>query len=130
MGLTGTWLDKGKLPGLFFLLLLLLLVPPPPLMVLPPDILRFRRLFGACLDGSAAHRKGWEFQVYGHVAGQCQFCAFPTWRCHHPLPLLEEAGLEAVSGTKVVRLVSRHQFLHWLQNHTQLVGKARGNVTG
>lgn len=52
--LTGTWLDRGKpLPGLFFLLLLLLLVPPPPLMVLPPDILRFRRLFGACLDGSA-----------------------------------------------------------------------------
>lgn len=104
-------------------------MPPPPLMVLPPDILRFRRLFGACLDGSAAHREGWEFQVYGHVAGQCQFCAFPTWRCHHPLPLLEEAGLEAVSGTKVVRLVSRHQFLHWLQNHTQLVGKSK-NVTG
>lgn len=52
--LTGTWLDRGNpLPGLFFLLLLLLLVPPPPLMVLPPDILRFRRLFGACLDGSA-----------------------------------------------------------------------------
>lgn len=55
--LTGTWLDRGKpLPGLFFLLLLLLLVPPPPLMVLPPDILRFRRLFGACLDGSAAEK--------------------------------------------------------------------------
>lgn len=52
--LTGTWLDRGKpVPGLFFLLLLLLFVPPPPLMVLPPDILRFRRLFGACLDGSA-----------------------------------------------------------------------------
>lgn len=51
---SGTWLDSGKpLPGLFFLLLLLLLVPPPPLMVLPPDILRFRRLLGACLDGSA-----------------------------------------------------------------------------
>lgn len=58
MGLTGTWLDKGKLPGLFFLLLLLLLVPPPPLMVLPPDILRFRRLFGGCLDGSAAEENG------------------------------------------------------------------------
>lgn len=58
--LTGTWLDRGKpLPGLFFLLLLLLLVPPPPLMVLPPDILRFRLLFGACLDGSAAER-GWK----------------------------------------------------------------------
>lgn len=43
---------------------------------------------------------------------------------------MEEAGLEAVSRTKVVRLVSRHQFLHWLQNHTQLVEKQRGNVTG
>lgn len=53
--LTGTWLDRGNpLPGLFFLLLLLLLAPPPPLMVLPPEILRFRRLLGACLDGSAA----------------------------------------------------------------------------
>lgn len=57
--------------------------------------------------------------------GHCQFSAFPTWGCHHPLPLLEEAGLEAVSGTKVVRLVSRHQFLHWLQNHTQLVGRSK-----
>lgn len=130
MGLTGTWLDKGKLPGLFFLLLLLLLVPPPPLMVLPPDILRFRRLFGACLDGSAAHRKGFGKSRFTAMwRGQRQFCALPTWRRHHPLPLLEEAGLEAVSGTEVVRLVSRHQFLHWLQNHTQLVGKARGNVT-
>lgn len=56
--LTGTWLDSGKpLPGLFFLLLLLLLVPPPPLMVLPPDILRFRRLLGACLDGSATDKE-------------------------------------------------------------------------
>lgn len=63
MGLTGTWLDKGKLPGLFFLLLLLLLVPPPPLMVLPPDILRFRRLFGGCLDGSAADREGWDVHI-------------------------------------------------------------------
>lgn len=52
------------------------------------------------------------------------FVPFPTWRCHHPLPLLEEAGLEAISRTKVVCLVSRHQFLHWLQNHTQLVGIA------
>lgn len=124
MGPTGTWLDRGKLPGLFFLLLLLLLVPPPPLMVLPPDILRFRRLFGACLDGSAADRKGRDSRYLGHVTGQRQVAAIPTWRCHHPLPLLEEAGLEAVSGTKVVRLVSRHQFLHWLQNHTQLVEKA------
>ncbi len=56
--LTGTWLDSGKLfAGLFFLLLLLLLAPPPALMVLPPDILRFRRLLGACLAGSAAERR-------------------------------------------------------------------------
>lgn len=60
--LTGTWLDKGKLPGLFFLLLVVV-VPPPPLMVLPPDILRFRRLFGACLDGSATEGNGWELQI-------------------------------------------------------------------
>lgn len=53
--LTGTWLESAKLlAGLFFLLLLLLLLPPPVLTVLPPDIFRFRRLFGACLAGSAA----------------------------------------------------------------------------
>lgn len=63
--LTGTWLDRGKpLPGLFFLLLLLLFVPPPPLMVLPPDILRFRLLFGACLDGSATGKERGESYRY------------------------------------------------------------------
>lgn len=52
--LTGTWLEREKLlAGLFFLLLLLLLLPPPELTVLPPDTFRFRRLFGACLAGSA-----------------------------------------------------------------------------
>lgn len=65
--LTGTWLDKGKLPGLFFLLLLLLLVPPPPLIVLPPDILRFRRLFGACLDGSAKEGNVWSDRYRGYA---------------------------------------------------------------
>lgn len=43
-----------------------------------------------------------------------------TWRRHHPLPLLEETGLQAVSGTQTVRLVSRHQLLHGLQYHTKL----------
>lgn len=53
--LSGTWLEREKLlAGLFFLLLLLLLLPPPELTVLPPDTFRFRRLFGACLAGSAA----------------------------------------------------------------------------
>lgn len=57
--LTGTWLDREKLlAGLFFLLLLLLLLPPPELTVLPPDTFLFRRLFGACLAGSAASTQG------------------------------------------------------------------------
>lgn len=47
-----------------------------------------------------------------------------TWRRHHPLPFLEEAGLEAVSGAEAVGLVSGHQLLHGLQNHTQLVDTA------
>ncbi len=52
--LTGTWLESEKLlAGLFFLLLLLLLLPAPELTVLPPDTFLFRRLFGACLAGSA-----------------------------------------------------------------------------
>lgn len=63
--------------------------------------------------------------LYGPCGTGATQVPFPTWRCHHPLPLLEEAGLEAISRTKVVRLVSGHQFLHWLQNHTQLVGKAK-----
>lgn len=131
--LTGTWLDRGNpVPGLFFLLLLLLLVPPPPLMVLPPDILRFRRLFGACLDGSAAEM-GQRERVTDTVhvwvcADICAWCP-PTWWRHHPLPFLEEAGLEAVSGAEAVCLVSGHQLLHGLQNHTQLVeGTKRGRV--
>ena len=58
--LTGTWLESEKLlAGLFFLLLLLLLLPPPELTVLPPDTFLFRRLFGACLAGSATSTE-WE----------------------------------------------------------------------
>lgn len=69
--LTGTWLERGKLPaGLFFLLLLLLLVPPPALMVLPPEILRFRRLLGACRAGSADERetKTMSFMISNNLA--------------------------------------------------------------
>lgn len=55
-------------------------------------------------------------------------CCLPTWWCHHPLPFLEEAGLEAVSGAETVCLVSGHQLLHGLQNHTQLEeGTKRGS---
>lgn len=57
--LTGTWLEREKLlAGLFFLLLLLLLLLPPELTVLPPDTFLFRRLFGACLAGSATVKVG------------------------------------------------------------------------
>lgn len=55
-------------------------------------------------------------------------CCSPTWWCHHPLPFLEEAGLEAVSGAEAVCLVSGHQLLHGLQNHTELEeGTKRGS---
>lgn len=117
------------MPGLFFLLLLLLFVPPPPLMVLPPDILRFRRLFGACLDGSAEgadrqterrHLAALLGAVGGGFIYVCVRVCVPTWWRHHPLPFLKEAGLEAVSGAEAVGLVSGHQLLHGLQNHTQL----------
>lgn len=81
--LTGTWLDRGKpLPGLFFLLLLLLLVPPPPLIVLPPDILRFRRLFGACLDGSATRKTRRQTVTDTFVMGLC------GWECVYLLSML------------------------------------------
>lgn len=92
-------------------------------MVLPPDILRFRLLFGACLDGSAAVlkcRRSYRYICSGHVSLSVFICCSPTWRCHHPLPFLEEAGFEAVSGAEAVCLVSGHQLLHGLQNHTQL----------
>lgn len=44
-----------------------------------------------------------------------------TWWGHHPLPFLEQAGLEAVAGTETVGLMPGHEFLHGLQDHTQLV---------
>lgn len=64
-----------------------------------------------------------------HIVDSVCLCAsmcvvLPTWWCHHPLPFLEEAGLEAVSGAEAVCLVSGHQLLHGLQNHTQLVERA------
>lgn len=42
----------------------------------------------------------------------------PTWRCYHSLPLLEEAGFQAVSGAQAVGLMPGHQLLHGLQYHT------------
>lgn len=74
--LTGTWLVREKLlAGLFFLLLLLLLLPPPELTVLPPDTFLFRRLFGACLAGSATIR-------YIYIFSKCQqsLCEFTVSR--------------------------------------------------
>lgn len=66
--LTGTWLEREKLlAGLFFLLLLLLLLPPPELTVLPPDTFLFRRLFGACLAGSATSRRGEDIMFNNHT---------------------------------------------------------------
>lgn len=63
------------------------------------------------------------------LCGCVHVCCLPTWWCHHPLPFLEEAGLETVSGTEAVCLVSGHQLLHGLQNHTQLVERAeRGGM--
>lgn len=90
--LTGTWLDRGKLlPGLFFLLLLLLLVPPP-LMVLPPDILRFRRLFGGCLDGSA---KGKVIGCHRSIKCLCELCDYMcVWFAYLVVP-----PSSAISGT-------------------------------
>lgn len=43
-----------------------------------------------------------------------------TRRCYHALPLLEKAGLEAVSGAEAVGLVTGHEFLHGLEYHTEL----------
>lgn len=49
----------------------------------------------------------------------------PTGRRHHPLPFLEEAGLEAVPGAEAVGLVSGHELLHGLQDHTELWGQTQ-----
>lgn len=69
--LTGTWLEREKLlAGLFFLLLLLLLLLPPELTVLPPDTFLFRRLFGACLAGSARKSQSGQWKRYNQVVSQ------------------------------------------------------------
>lgn len=126
--LTGTWLEREKLlAGLFFLLLLLLLLLPPELTVLPPDTFLFRRLFGACLAGSATKSQSGQWKRYNRVVSPSldpQTAGFVfTWRRYHSLPLLEEAGLQAVSGAQTVRLMSGHQLLHGLQYHTKLRGR-------
>ena len=41
---------------------------------------------------------------------------------YHALPLLEEAGLEAVTGAEAVGLVAGHKLLHGLEYHTELGG--------
>lgn len=38
---------------------------------------------------------------------------------YHALPLLEEAGLEAVTGAEAVGLVAGHKLLHGLEYHTE-----------
>lgn len=43
-----------------------------------------------------------------------------TGGCYHALPLLEKAGLEAVSGAEAVGLVAGHELLHGLKYHTEL----------
>lgn len=45
---------------------------------------------------------------------------YVTWWGHHSLPLLEEACLETVPRAEIVGLVPRHEFLHGLQDDTQL----------
>ena len=45
---------------------------------------------------------------------------YVTWWSDHSLPLLEEGRLEAVPGAEAVRLVTRHQLLHGLQDDAQL----------
>lgn len=61
-------------------------------------------------------------RICGNSNGQTSGC---TWRCNHSLPLLEEAGLQAVSGAQAVGFMSGHQLLHGLQNHTKLLKKDR-----
>ena len=49
-------------------------------------------------------------------------CLVPTFTngSHHALPFLEERGLETVARVEAIGLVTRHQLLHGLQDHTQL----------
>jgi hypothetical protein len=43
-----------------------------------------------------------------------------TRRGNHPLPLLEQCCFETVPWAECIRFMAGHQFLHWLQNYTQL----------
>lgn len=52
-----------------------------------------------------------------------------TWRGYHSLPLLKEAGLQAVSWAQAVGLMSGHQLLHGLQYHTKLYGREGSAVS-
>lgn len=47
-------------------------------------------------------------------------CKALTRGCYHALPLLEEAGLETVTGAEAVGLVAGHELLHGLEYHTEL----------
>lgn len=91
---SGTWLERAKvLAGLFFLLLLLLVLPPP---------------------------NSWCCPLTSSVSAACWAAAVRVPRgCDHALPLLEKAGLEAVSGAEAVSLVAGHELLHGLEYHTE-----------
>lgn len=52
-----------------------------------------------------------------------------TRGCYHALPLLEKAGLEAVSGAEAVGLVARHELLHGLEDHTELGANPGGSLS-
>ena len=43
-----------------------------------------------------------------------------TWRSDHLLPFLKESCFKTVSWIEGISFMSRHQFLHWLKNDTQL----------
>lgn len=47
-------------------------------------------------------------------------CTALTGGRNHALPLLEKAGLEAVTGAEAVGLVAGHELLHGLEYHTEL----------
>lgn len=45
-----------------------------------------------------------------------QFNCSLTWRCHHPLPLLEQRRFQAFARPKVEGFLPRHKLLHWLKD--------------
>lgn len=53
-----------------------------------------------------------------------------TGGCYHALPLLEKAGLEAVTGAEAVGLVAGHELLHGLEYHTELKGDREAGGQG